>query len=349
MKRLLVLCCLVLNACSGQASVLDLPIEEAEPHENVLIVVGEGGTSSHLFTLAALTYQRETGGTLIEVHSGDEFVEQVKAHVQVQGPLTHMEYFGHGNNVALFVNQEPGVNGSLYANDPSYNENFRAASIYDLSPDIFATGATTRLNGCNVAQNHEVSETFAQDFANHFQVVMTAAQGPTQFSSHPEEIVTFDEWNQLKLTSADNVYMIPSYQESGFVTLHPAAPSRSGYVDVYRGDLSTESIDWLVDHGIDFGDEFRPYEHVTADDLVFVCEGLALVCDTEGGSEDQKMLEAMAILIDAHGWEVVTTVPWYDAYVRVVQANELLPSDFSSRRWMTRADMAILLHQLSLK
>lgn len=351
MKRAIVLLSLFLLACESpaQVSVLDLPTEETveDSTENRLIVVGEGGTSSQLFMLAARTYQREQGGEIVEVHDGDDFVSKLNEFVAQHGPIDHLEYFGHGNNVALFVNQEPGVNGALYANDPSYNENYRAASIYDLSPSIFDEGATVQMNGCNLAKDHENSGTFAQDFSNHFQVSMVAAQGPTQFSTQPDAIVETDDWAATDLDASSSIYMLPSYLAEGFVHLSPAALSASGYNDVYRGELSTEAIDWLSQKGVDFGDSFKPYAIATGSDVLKVCEALGWTCDIEGSEERQKLLVVLAVMMDAAGQDPGWSSPWYDAYVKAAQREAYLMEGFTNRRYMTRAELAYLSFQLS--
>lgn len=338
---------LILVSCSGQASILQAELLEPIKEDNILIVVGEGGTSGNLFKWSALTYQREHGGVWLDVSSGNDFVEGVKDFVSEHGPIDHLEYFGHGNNVALFLNQEPGVNGGLYANDPSYNEGYLAASIYDLSKSVFSEKGTIALNGCNVAKDHEVGETFAQDMANHFQVMVTAAEGPTQFSSSPDVIVDFTEWNNLDLSVEDNVYMLPTYLDEAFVSLSPAAPSRSGYVDVYRGDLTTEAIDWLSDKGVRMGEEeFKPYEIIKAKEVKLICEGLGLVCDIETNDKDQTTVEVLAVLIDAYGRTPLVSSPWYSAYVSLALSEDLMLDGFTDRRWMTRADAAYLVYKL---
>mgnify|MGYP000318106813 CR=1 FL=1 len=344
MKRFLILIILLIPACSnGQTSVLEIP--EEIPEERILIVVGEGGVSGDLFSISALTYQREHGGELVEVSNGDEFVEAIE-RFSVEGAIDHLEYFGHGNNVALFVNQEPGVNGALYANDPERSRDYVAASIYEVHPSVFSETATVQFNGCNVAEDHESSETFAQDFANHFQVEVTAAQGPTQFSSSPDAIVDFDEWRRLELTTEDNVYMLPSYLEEGFVLLVPAALSKAGYVDVYRGTPTTEAIDWLYEQGVDFGEYFRPYETASADDLVQVCGQMNLDCDLESISGKQKTLMGLKIIVDAYGQSPGVSNPWYEAYVSKALNESLLPDGFTDQLWMTRSDLAYLVFNL---
>jgi hypothetical protein len=346
MKRLIAFL-LLLTSCAGQTSVLHSELLEPIKEENILIVVGEGGTSSDLFRLSALTYQRENGGVWLEANNGNDFVSGVNDFVSSYGQIDHLEYFGHGNNVALFLNQEPGVNGGLYANDPSYNEDYLAASIYDLNGDVFSTSGTVTFNGCNLAKDYEVGETFAQDIANHFQVIVTAAEGPTQFSSSPDAIIDFQEWRNLELDENDDVYMLPAYLDEAFVVLSPAAPSRSGYKDVYRGDIATGAIDWLTDQGAQFGDEFRPYAIASASDVLLICEALDLNCDLDSNEENQKTLNILAVLVDAHGLTPSSTWPWYNAYVSAAISNNWMIEGFTDRRWITRSDVAYLAYKLA--
>ncbi|MFT7184348.1 MAG: hypothetical protein ACI9QC_000687 [Oceanicoccus sp.] len=345
--RILLILVLLLSSCSGQSSVLHADLMEPLKDINTLIIVGEGGTSGNLFNLAALTYQRENGGVIHEVGSGNEFVSVLKNFNLETGEIEHLEYFGHGNNVALFVNQVPGVNGSLYANDPSYNEDYLAASIYDLDRSVFSSAGTVTFNGCNLAKGHEVSDTFAQDMANHFQVVVTAAEGPTQFSSSPDAIIDFDEWRALDLSESDDVYMLPTYLEEAFVVLHPAV-STGVYNDVYHGDSTTEAIDWLSDQTLVFGEDFLPYKIASGKDVTELCLALSLVCDIEIDDEDQKTLDVLAILIDAHDLTPLQTWPWYNSYVGLALQNEWMLEGFTDRRWMTRGETAYLAYKLSM-
>jgi hypothetical protein len=105
-----------------------------------------------MFQRAADTYAKEKQSERFTVHSGDEFIAAMREYVTKHGPIQHLEYFGHGNSVGLYINQAPNINGALYANDPRVDTDYIAASIYELPKETFVSGGSVRFNGCNVAE-----------------------------------------------------------------------------------------------------------------------------------------------------------------------------------------------------
>ncbi len=328
MKKLLFVFLLLFSACStGQVSVLDsVPVAE----EN-LVIVGEGGTSGSLFTMAAETYVEEEGGVVYEVRSGDEFMDAVRNFYENYGEIVHLEYFGHGNHVALFVNQAPGVNGSVYANDPDQSQDYVAASIFDLPADVFYKYGWVRFNGCNVADGYPDADTFAQRFANYFEVEVVAPTGPTEFQE-----------------DGDEIYMIATYDNKDFVIVEPQEVADTRFVDVRVGQGYEEAVSELLKLGLDLGwdgDRFSGYKNITYAEAFEFCRLVASDendCYISGYDAGEKIrnLQALRMLLDAGGVETAYTDPWYDAYIR--QASDILTENFTDQMWYTRGEMAKL-------
>ncbi len=144
---------LLLTSCGGNITSSTItPTAEIKTPKPVLIIIGEGGPSGSMFQKAADTYAKEKQSERYTVHSGDEFIAAMRDYFTKHGPLEHLEYFGHGNNVGLYINQAPNINGALYANDPRVDRDYIAASIYELPANTFIPGGSIRFNGCNVAE-----------------------------------------------------------------------------------------------------------------------------------------------------------------------------------------------------
>ena len=214
---------LVLFGCAS-AEELKTTVSMAgfpDPDDNILLIVGEGGPSGGLFIKAAETYRREHGGVIYPVDGGDSFVDAMEDFVAKYGAIDHLEYFGHGNSVGLYVNQAPNVNGGLYANDPQLDENYLAASIYQLPADIFSARGDIRFNGCNVAEGFPELPTLAQSFANYFGVKVEAPRGPTEFSKTPDLVDPIPDSKYLGSDFAGPVYMVSTYVDKSFVEVFP--------------------------------------------------------------------------------------------------------------------------------
>ncbi|MBI5754814.1 S-layer homology domain-containing protein [Candidatus Peregrinibacteria bacterium] len=311
----------------------------------LLIMVGEGGSSGSLFLRSAETYQKEHGGEIREVASGREFVSTVEDFVSKNGKIRHLEYFGHGNNVALFVNQVPGVNGALYANDPAQNEGFIAGSIYDLSADIFVEGGTMAFNGCNIAKGYPEKDSLAQRMANYFNVSVKAPIGPTQFSSRGDGVD-----RNFSLSSAKDVYMVPTYLDQGFITVSPQPPGMSRFLDVRAGQSYDEAVFALTERGLDLGyadRKFLPYKNITYREAVQFCRvafGENASCSVSGYSDDEvfRNLRALQMLADSAGVSVARTTLWFQGYIWWASQNDLLTEGFTNKVWYTRGEMAEL-------
>lgn len=305
----------------------------AEPtYENTFILVGEGGDSGDMFRLAAETYQHQHSGDIYEVHSGDEAVSAFQSFIATHGAIGHLEYFGHGNEIALFMSQIPGENGALYANDPGLNGNYIAASIYDLSPGIFSEGAIAKFNGCNVAWGHPHNDSFAEKFANHFDVDVIAPIGPTEF-----------------VEDGSDVYLLPTYDVRGFITVPPATLNSSGYSDVHTDELYGNAIAELTAHGFSLyagAGEFKPYKTVTYAEAQTFCAfatGSKDLCTfTSAANENIRNLSALKMLVDGFNVELPTHDIWYKPYVTWASENNLLTENFTDRVTYTRGEMAQL-------
>jgi len=180
----------LLTSCGNNvASSTIAPTAEATTPKPILIIIGEGGPSGSMFQKAADTYAKEKQSKRYTVHSGDEFIAAMRDYVAKYGPIQHLEYFGHGNSVGLYIKQAPNINGALYANDPRVDADYIAASIYELPRETFIPGGSVRFNGCNVAEGHlENKSNLAQNFVNYFRITAEAPLGPTEFSQVPDTI-----------------------------------------------------------------------------------------------------------------------------------------------------------------
>lgn len=144
---------LLLTSCGKNlTSEMITMSEEVVVSKPALIIIGEGGPSGSMFQKAADTYAKTNVSERYTVHSGDEFIAAMRDYTTKHGPIQHLEYFGHGNSVGLYINQAPNINGALYANDPRVNKDYIAASIYELPRETFVPGGSIRFNGCNVAE-----------------------------------------------------------------------------------------------------------------------------------------------------------------------------------------------------
>ncbi|MDP2624725.1 MAG: S-layer homology domain-containing protein [Candidatus Peregrinibacteria bacterium] len=348
MKRLLFLIFLVFVwivifgvgcAFSGETSVLEssevgASAEDLEFIIPDLILVGEGGPSEKLFTQAAETYRQSHGGEVHEVTSGDEFIWAMRDFYERYGAISHLEYFGHGNEIGLYVDQTPGVNGGVYANDPVLNEDYLAASIYELPADIFVEEGWIQFNGCNVAEGYPQVNSLAQSFANYFGVDVIAPTGPTEF---------IEEGNGV-------VYMIPTYEDEDFALVDPQVVGSSGFVDVPLGQTYEEAVTALAQRGLDLGFEenrFLPYQLITYGEAVEFCRvamGEASGCSMSGYEDGERLrnLRALQLLLDAYGAETADSDPWYDGYLWWANNRNLLTEDFTDKKWYTRGEMAEL-------
>lgn len=330
------------------ASVVTKQVAMAEPAVRIasipLIIVGEGGTSGYLFQYAADTYAKEHGGDIVTVHDGDEFVAAMKKFTEEHGAISSFVYFGHGNEVGLYVNQAPHINGGFYANDPALNEQFRAASIYDLPSDTFASGSTALFFGCNLAREFEGLDSFAEQFANYFHVTVKASAGPTEFSFSKDE-----KTEKLPAKTIDRaLYMIPTSSQKGFVTITPSETGIGGYNDVYASMEAAAAIAALHDRGLEIGPEslFHPFQSITVRDAVIFCHVIDpnAPCDTQNmeASELFRNTSALRLLLQAVQAPVKRSQKNFDGDIYFAGQNNLLTHDFVHKKWYTRADMAQL-------
>ncbi len=241
---------LLLTSCGKNLTSEVITIsEEVAVSKPPLIIIGEGGPSGSMFQKAADTYAKEKQGERYTVHSGDEFIAAMQDYVTKHGSIQHLEYFGHGNSVGLYINQAPNINGALYANDPRVNKDYIAASIYELPRETFMRGGSVRFNGCNVAEGHlENKQNLAQNFVNYFNITAEAPLGPTEFSQVPDRIKPYYNSNGLGTEFNGPVYLVPTDPERGFIPIQPQTLIIS-YADIYNKTLLSGSIKTLEKMG----------------------------------------------------------------------------------------------------
>lgn len=324
--------------------------QEKDYSQNILIIAGQGGSSGDLFIKSAETYKRKNGGEIFQVNNGDEFIKAINDYVSKKGRIHHLEYFGHGNNIALFVNQEININGAIYINDPEQDKNYIAASIYELKNDIFASNGTIRINGCNIAKNYEKTDTFAEKLANYFNVPVTAPIGPTEFSSSPDKISPIKESNYSNNYSTNDFFMVPTYQDMGFINIKPGKKISNTFDDIADNQPFSEAVVKLSDKGLnlDFKNkEFRPYLNTTYKEAREFCKifsGDISKCKVPGYKDNEKIrnLYALKMLIDSAAIKIPNTKPWHQGYISWANKNKLLQDDFVNKKFYTRGEMAML-------
>ncbi len=316
--------------------------EETSSTAQPLILVGQGGDVGYQFLKAADTYAKEHGGLIVQVDSGDEFVEAIESFVAEHQTIDEFVYFGHGNEVGLYVNQAPRVNGAVYANDPVLNEPFSAASIYDLPRNIFATGATALFFGCNVAHETSENDSFAELFSNHFGVTVKASSGPTEFSLNPES-----PQSPPKDGEVPALYMVPTAARKGFVTLEPRVSGVGGFDDVHVLGIPSEAIEELTKLGLKLGSEksYQPYKTITYEEAQKFCQLINPdTCDIGSATPTEQIrnLAALKMLLDATNIDIKQTSTLHEGEIYYARNNNLLTHDFTHKRWYTRGEMAIL-------
>lgn len=307
-----------------------------------LIIVGQGGNVGYLFLKAADTYAKEHGGYIAQVDSGDEFIDAIHLYIKERGAIQDFVYFGHGNAVGLYVNQSPSINGAVYANDPLLNTSFSAASIYELPRDIFEEDATAVFYGCNVAHEDGNTDSFAELFANHFDVTVRASSGPTEFSLNPESAQT-----PPKNPDDSALYMVPTTARGGFVTLKPRAAGVAGFADVHVQTIPAEAILEMQTIGLNIaqGTSFTPYKTITYEEAQSFCTIINPdACDI-GNADPQDQIRnvaALKMLLDATGIPIKQSNTLHEGEIYYARNNNLLTHDFTKKRWYTRGEMAIL-------
>ena len=319
-----------------------------------LIIIGEGGPSRGLFAKVAQTYQKKHGGLIYEVDSGDEFVAAVRdfSKNHADNGIQHLEYFGHGNAVGLFVNQQIRVNGGLYANDPALNKSYSAASIYELPETVFQPNATIQFNGCNVAQGYPEKDTLAQRVANYFQVKVIAPRGPTEFSKSQDRVDPINHANYVSSNFTGDLYMVPTYKAQGFIEIEPQVQSDTRFTDVHRGEPFDTAVAELMNRGLDLNfqhEKFLPYTLVTYDEAQKFCRIMTKdikACSVTGykDTDNIRNLHALKMLVDAKPkpQNLKPTSPWHKAYISWATTKNVLTTDFSHKKWYTRGEMAEL-------
>lgn len=354
---ILVVFVFAIAGCKGEdlQTNAGLVVGEETEKNNILLIAGEGGPSGGMFIKAAKTYQKSGGGSIYEVHNGDEFVAAMRNFIEKNGKIDHLEYFGHGNEIGLYVNQQANVNGGLYANDPDLDKDYSAASIYELPSDIFDDYGWIKFNGCNVANGYPELNSLAQSVANYFDVDVVAPQGPTEFSRSKDFVDPIPNSNFLDPNFDGEVYMVPTYEDKAFVVVKPQVFDEIGFVDVRVGQSYYEAVYGLKEKGLDLAFEdgrFLPYETVTYSEALKFCKAVfGDKCSLNlNGVENGKIrnLRALKLLVDAYGASLKNTNPWYNSYIWWAKNQGVLTRDFETRKWYTRGEMAELTWRISL-
>lgn len=351
-SQLLTICsCILLASCSREVTsnaIIVLP-QITKP---ALIIIGEGGPSGSLFQRAADTYEKTIPWERHTVHSGDEFIAAMHDYVKKNGPIQHLEYFGHGNSVGLYINQAPNINGALYANDPRVDQDYIAASIYELPSNIFTPDGSIRFNGCNVAEGHlENHPNLAQNFVNYFRITAEAPLWPTEFSQVADKIKPYYNSGSLGKDFSWPVYLVPTDPKRGFIPINPETPL-APYLDIYsESPLAQqvkilESIGWTPEK-MWWSNRIEPWRNITHTELLAMCHifsAASSACKEIESYTPEAMarnLVALSVLIDS-AWLPITTKktnPWFQKYISYGAETAILTNDFIHKKWYTRAEL----------
>jgi len=195
------------------------PVNAIDPLGLELIIVGQSGGAGNMFHLAAQTYDRENCecNEIVEVGTGDEFIQAVESYAARNGGVDGLQYFGHSSNGALYVNQGAG-SASLYSNlwveantlpgMPPLVLDSGAAFISELDPSLFSNTSGINLRGCNAGWG---TNSIASELARILGTSVRASNGPTNFSAIPNGAPGEGFANPRAIPSnyGGDVYMVP--------------------------------------------------------------------------------------------------------------------------------------------
>ena len=183
-----------------------------------LIIVGEGGASGGMFNLAASTYQRENGGTIVNVSSGQEMITAINNFVQNNGTIDSLQIFSHSSNSGLYFDQGATTSNSFYVNGVVGSG--QHANVSNLSSSAMSGNATVKLWGCNTNAGSD-EMTIAQQIANQLGRPVEAASGPIVFTGVPNGQPNQGLPNPVPADYQGGVYLVPQYADRGFSTVRP--------------------------------------------------------------------------------------------------------------------------------
>ena len=183
----------------------------------ILILVGEGGSSGGMFGLAASTYQSANGGTIVNVASGQDVVNAINNHATANGTIDSLQIFCHSSGEALFVNQGSS-SSSLYINGVEGDSGY--ANVNDIPASAFSNNASIDLWGCNT-NNNPNGISIAQQIANQTNQTVTGASGPTSFSGVAGGIPGQGLPDPVPANYTGNVFLVPQYSDRGFSSIRP--------------------------------------------------------------------------------------------------------------------------------
>jgi len=182
-----------------------------------LIIVGEGGISGGMFDLAASTYQKEHGGTVVNVSSGQGMITAINNYVQKNGTIDSLQIFSHSSATGLYFDQGSTEN-SLYVN--GHPGDGKHANVSDLSSSMMSQNATVKLWGCNTNATSN-GPTIAQQIANQLQLNVEAASGPTVFSGVANGQPGQGLPNIVPADYKGGIYLVPQDPKRGFTSVKP--------------------------------------------------------------------------------------------------------------------------------
>lgn len=153
-----------------------------------LVLVGQGGASGSMFSLAANTWVNQHGGghQVVQVNSGLEAIQAMQNYAATNGGIDGLQVFSHSGSSGLYFDSS-GSYGSLYSGGAGWWLSpflHNAATLGQIDPAWFNNNANVQFFGCNTANG---SDSFAEQFADHIGngISVTGSQSGNSFSGLP--------------------------------------------------------------------------------------------------------------------------------------------------------------------
>ena len=142
----------------------------------------------------------------------------MKDYAERHGGIDGLRYFGHSGPNALYFSDSNGY-GSLYSNGPGFWHSYlpfnNAQNLYDIDPSWFKPGAPVQLFGCKSANGEN---SFAENFANRTNTVVTGSQDSTYFSGVKNGKPNQGLPNKTPSNYSGSVYLGPPTHGNGWTT-----------------------------------------------------------------------------------------------------------------------------------
>jgi hypothetical protein len=181
----------------------------------VFVTVGETTPKKgDSFMEAGLTFARENGGGMVyAVHSGADMLSAMEDYNRRYGQIESWANFSHGGQFGMYV-QQPGRDGSFYANGESGIHTSEARFVSDLDPSLFADYPTINILSCNCGTHPNGMAAQLADRLNAY-----------VWSNH----VVGNKAGMTNISRGRGVYYVPDSRRSSYTLTMPPARSNWWY------------------------------------------------------------------------------------------------------------------------